>query len=38
MIFKSRHGKSKIGTETNGAENRTNITTSNLNGAEYLSK
>ena len=38
MIFKSRHGKSRIGTETNGAENRTNITTSNLNGAEYLSK
>ena len=38
MIFKSRHGKSRIGTETNGAENRTNIATSNLNGAEYLSK
>ena len=33
MIFKSR-----IGTETDGGENRTNITTSNLNGAEYLSK
>lgn len=38
MIFKSRHGKSRIGTETNGDENKTNITTSNLNGAEYLSK
>lgn len=30
--------KAKIGTETNGNENKTNITTSNLNGAEYLSK
>jgi hypothetical protein len=30
--------KSRIGTETSGAENQTNITTSNLNGAEYLSK
>ena len=30
--------KAKIGTETNGNENKTNITTSNLNSAEYLSK
>ena len=38
MIFKSRPSKARIGTETNGGENRTNIATSNLNGAEYLSK
>lgn len=38
MVFKSRPGKARIGTETDGGENRTNITTSNLNGAEYLSK
>lgn len=38
MIFKSRPSKAKIGTETDGGENRTNITTSNLNSAEYLSK
>ena len=38
MIFKFRPGKTRIGTETGGSENRTNITTSNLNGAEYLSK
>lgn len=30
--------KAKIGTEINGNENKTNIITSNLNGAEYLSK
>lgn len=38
MIFKSRPSKAKIETETDRGENRTNITTSNLNGAEYLSK
>ena len=38
MIFKSIPSKARIGTETDGGENRTNITTSNLNGAEYLSK
>lgn len=38
MIFKSRPGKARIGTETDGGENQTNITTSNLNGVEYLSK
>lgn len=30
--------KAKIGTETNGNENKTNIITSKLNAAEYLSK
>lgn len=39
MIFKSRPSKARIGTEkTYRDENKTNITTSNLNGAEYLSK
>lgn len=38
MIFKSRPSKARIETKTDGGENKTNITTSNLNGAEYLSK
>lgn len=45
MIFKSESGKTLggrtktgINTETNGNENKTNIITSKLNAAEYLSK
>lgn len=45
MIFKSESGKTLggrtktgINTETNGNENQTNIITSKLNAAEYLSK
>lgn len=45
MIFKSESGKTlggrtkaRVNTETDGNENQTNIITSNLNAAEYLSK